>query len=135
MCDINQYNNTKMLPCINTSFSFYLDPCRGLLTGTIPNQDVCSGYWSCINGAAFGSCCAKPNQRYIPSLGCIDDVTCMMSCPPEDPAKYINAQGKQLRVHHRPICLNCGTGYQFVTFCPPPPTHQLNVPQLSRIGL
>ncbi|KAJ8311501.1 hypothetical protein KUTeg_010856 [Tegillarca granosa] len=55
-------------------------------------MSLCSGFWSCVNGHSIAACCPDPNQRFVPSLGCVDDPTCIDPCPPSNQNKIVQPE-------------------------------------------
>ncbi|XP_069102815.1 protein PIF-like [Argopecten irradians] len=106
------------------------DPCRGISYGAFPMEDLCSGFWYCINGKAYPSCCPKQNQRFLgngPQLNCSDDVFCADSCPPADLnrltgqtvcASYPHPSDRTQYLEYAPgsgnITRDCATGTYFI---------------------
>ncbi|XP_060075145.1 collagen alpha-1(XXVIII) chain-like [Ylistrum balloti] len=107
------------------------DPCRGVSYGAFPMEDVCSGFWFCINGKAYPSCCPKQNQRFLgngPQLNCSDTPFCPDSCPPADLnrlvgtivcASYPHPSDRTKYLEYAPgsgnITRDCATGTYFIS--------------------
>ena len=42
----------------------------------------CRAYWKCIDGFSVGHCCSE-DSAYVEGMGCLEDIPCFQSCPPE----------------------------------------------------
>ena len=60
------------------------DPCRNALPGFTYGMPEygCRAYWKCIDGFSVGHCCSE-DSAYVEGMGCLEDIPCFQSCPPE----------------------------------------------------
>ena len=67
-----------------TRFICYVDPCKNALPGFTYGMPEygCRAYWKCIDGFSVGHCCSE-DSAYVEGMGCLEDVPCFDSCPPE----------------------------------------------------
>ncbi|XP_078329825.1 uncharacterized protein LOC111114730 [Crassostrea virginica] len=84
-CPWGQFWNLNHLTCEPSHEVYCPDsPCNGKIAGTLPMNGYCSGFWACLNGTAIASCCPTNNRAYTQGVGCTNDPSCLLECPPKD---------------------------------------------------
>lgn len=81
--------------CLTYVLFDLLGPCIGKIAGTLPMNGYCSGFWACLNGTAIASCCPTNNRAYTQGVGCTNDPSCLLECPPKD-NRIVGPTGKSL---------------------------------------
>ena len=99
MVSVNITNSThpveRICLCLTYVLFDLLGPCIGKIAGTLPMNGYCSGFWACLNGTAIASCCPTNNRAYTQGVGCTNDPSCLLECPPKD-NRIVGPTGKSL---------------------------------------
>ncbi|XP_078329827.1 protein PIF-like [Crassostrea virginica] len=125
-CSFGLFWDEISLTCVNsTQANCFNDPCKRFSPGyTYSMNDLCSGFWTCLDRKSFPACCTL-GYRFDPGQGCVSDQACVDACPPKDNTlidplqdcrKWADPQDSQSYIeetHDRNISRPCAPGSSF----------------------
>nr|XP_022308913.1 protein PIF-like [Crassostrea virginica] len=84
-CSFGLFWDEISLTCVNsTQANCFNDPCKRFSAGyTYSMNDLCSGFWTCLDRKSFPACYTL-GYRFDPVQGCVSDQACVDACPPKD---------------------------------------------------
>ena len=72
----------------------------------------CRAFWKCIDGFSVGHCCSE-DSAYVEGMGCLEDVPCFDSCPPEG---GIAVRRKENKNNLKKLTSSCEQGFHINMF-------------------